>query len=123
MSGDSQAYRVLLVEDDPSVRSLLVRLLGRRFDVVAAAEATEALRLMVESGFDMVVSDYQMPGRDGVWLLGEVSSKYPSTRRVLISGIVADEFQRHIDSGLVHLFLQKPLEPESVSVLQAVLKL
>lgn len=113
MSGESRVPRVLLVDDDAAVRTSLVRILSRRFDVVAAADASEAVRLMADGGVDVVVSDYQMPGKNGIWLLREIQSRYPSVRRVLISGIGAEELQQHVDSGLVHQYLQKPLVLDS----------
>jgi len=124
VSQESRAPRVLLVEDDPAVRRSLARLLASRFEVTMASDALEAVELLSGPEFAVVVSDYQMPGEDGIWLLSQVQSRCPSARRVLISGVGSKEFQRHVDSGLVHSFLQKPLGPEHfVDALEAVLRL
>ena len=113
MSERSSRPRLLLVDDDPAVRLTLTRYLQSNFDVVTASEAEEAVRLMTDTAFDVVVSDFEMPGKNGIWLLNEARTRLPSARRVLISGLGADKLKRDFDPGLVHLFLQKPLTFET----------
>ena len=65
---------VLLVEDDPDIRDLIVTLLGLAgFDVTACANAEAALEQLREQPFDMVLTDYMLPNRTGAWLLEEAS--------------------------------------------------
>jgi PAS domain S-box-containing protein len=70
--------RVLLVDDDADAREMVKRLLEERRSVVATAgSAEEALRLLRESQFDVLISDIGMPGEDGHALIRQVRSLGP----------------------------------------------
>ncbi len=78
--------RVLLVEDDGSVRASLARLLERRgFEVVCAPNASEALRIAEQQHFDVVCTDANMPGMSGIDLARELRTRVRSAI-VLMSG-------------------------------------
>lgn len=81
--------RLLIVDDDPAVRTALVRLLGLRHDVTAAKGLVEACALL-ESGavFDVVLCDVVMPDGSGLELLARVDRIRPelSGRVVLMTG-------------------------------------
>ncbi len=65
--------RVLVVDDDRTIRKNLVRLLqSERLDTLEAAEGETALRLVREEGPDAVLLDLKMPGRDGLEVLAEL---------------------------------------------------
>ena len=67
---------ILLVEDDPDIRDLLVTLLGiAGFETVASETAEEALEQLRESPFDLVLTDYCLPHRTGGWLLKQASAE------------------------------------------------
>src|ERR1700682_4859324 len=56
------SHRVLLVDDDEAVRSMMSRTLeGKGFDVVSAASVTEALKLITTESFDVLITDLHMP--------------------------------------------------------------
>jgi signal transduction histidine kinase/CheY-like chemotaxis protein len=78
----------LVAEDQQMLRHVLQDVLGRITKVVTARDGREALRLVHELGPDVVVTDYSMPGMDGLELLAALRSD-PSTREiplVLLSG-------------------------------------
>jgi signal transduction histidine kinase/DNA-binding response OmpR family regulator len=79
----AEAPLVLIVDDHPDLRDLLVRRIGTRFRVIAAADGNEALEIIRSSRPDLVVSDVMMPGMDGLSLLGLIRSN-PDTRDVPI---------------------------------------
>ncbi len=62
---ENVAGRVLIVDDDPTTRSLLRAILARRFDVVTASSGDEALASSRERLPDLVLLDVEMPGLDG----------------------------------------------------------
>jgi DNA-binding response OmpR family regulator len=65
---------LLLVEDDPDIRELIVTLLELAgFEVTACGSAEGALEELREQPFDMVLTDYMLPHRTGAWLLEEAA--------------------------------------------------
>lgn len=84
--------RILLVDDNPDDLALAQRALRPMslvWDVVTAGSAAEALDLLDTQAVDVVVSDIDLPGMDGLSLLGIVAGKLPGVSRVTISGAVA----------------------------------
>ncbi|WP_196807478.1 SpoIIE family protein phosphatase [Candidatus Solirubrobacter pratensis] len=73
--------RVLVADDNADMRDYLVRLLGRHFDVTAAADGVQALELARGGGFDLVLADVMMPGLDGLELLRTLREE-PGTERL-----------------------------------------
>ena len=110
----SQPIRILLVDDDDLALSAYRRILIREFEVVCAESAQEGLEMLGSSPIDAVFSDYIMPGPNGIWLMEQLRSRYPSIVRVLISGGTVPDLQTHLDTGLVQFFFAKPLVLSSV---------
>jgi signal transduction histidine kinase len=83
---------VLLVDDDPAVRTTTARGLSRLGFAVRSAEGgEEALDLLADAGargesVPVVLTDLTMPGLDGLALAREVRSRYPETRVILVTG-------------------------------------
>jgi CheY-like chemotaxis protein len=70
--GDHEHPRLLVVEDNADVRLFMVLALRQEgYEVHAAPDAREALRLLREDHFDMVLTDYGLPGKDGLALVDE----------------------------------------------------
>ncbi len=105
--------KVLLVEDDPSLREALgdtLELGGYPFRAVDCAEA--ALRALDEETFGLVVSDVNMPGMDGHALQVQVRQRYPQVPVLLMTAFGAVE--RAVEAmrqGAVD-YLVKPFEPK-----------
>lgn len=102
--------RVLLVEDDPSVRSTVMRTLtGDGHEVVAVGTVAEAIRVFDRASprFDLVVSDLLLPDRSGVELVDALHQRSPRLPVVYISGFGAERVaDRTRKPGEV--FLAKP---------------
>ena len=82
--------RILLAEDDEAMRSHLARLLKRAgYAVVAAASGDEAVPLLEDEHFDLLLSDVIMPGVDGIELARVCERVSPATRIVFITGFAA----------------------------------
>jgi two-component system cell cycle sensor histidine kinase/response regulator CckA len=101
--------RLLLVEDDAAVRSILERGLKRFGPIVTvAADAALALAAMeAEAVYDVLVSDIMMPGIDGVELAAEARRRQPDLGVVLMSGFAEPPLHRAADAQGV-LFVSKP---------------
>ncbi len=79
--------RILLAEDDASVRIMLGELLNReRFTVIHARDGVEASSALEEDPPDLVVTDYNMPGMNGWDLALLVRKRFPDTPVILITG-------------------------------------
>lgn len=79
--------KILLVEDDESLRSTLSLCLDSEDFVVAEAQnGKEALDLMNSENFDLVITDIQMPIMDGIELLSNVQSLHPETPVITMTG-------------------------------------
>ncbi|MDD5307989.1 MAG: response regulator [Deltaproteobacteria bacterium] len=98
----NERYRILIVDDEDKTRLSLVRLFSERAEVSSVSNADEALGLLEQGGFDAVLTDYRMPGRDGIWLLAQVRSRYPAVKRFLISGLLPKNINQLIEDGSVH---------------------
>ncbi len=89
-TGDTQPeiLRVLLVDDNVSVlRFLVSAFTSSHCDVMTASTAEQALELLGDNPFDLVVSDIKMPGLSGLDLLRAIKGKQPGTPVVLITGV------------------------------------
>jgi HD-like signal output (HDOD) protein len=103
--------RILFVDDEPQVLSVLRLMLKPLQGEMAASFVTsgaEALTLMAEQPFDVVVSDMRMPGMTGAELLNAVMLRYPHVVRIILSGF-ADQDLVIRCVGCTHLYLSKPI--------------
>lgn len=106
----ARSPRVLVVDDEVLPRRAVARWLGGLgLEVVAVATAAEALELLAQDRFDVVVADWLLgPGERGDWLLSEVRSRYPEIRRVLFSGQPID------DPSCAHFYIAKPASVDAL---------
>lgn len=84
----STSHRVLVVDDDESVLELTIQqLLRKGFRVVAAGSVTEALRLITNESFDVLITDLNMPNAgDGFTVLTAMRHSQPDALILLVSG-------------------------------------
>jgi two-component system, cell cycle sensor histidine kinase and response regulator CckA len=109
--GPSGSERLLLVEDEAVVRSIVERtLLRAKYRVVTATNGEEALQATEADGaFDLLITDVMMPGMSG-WELGRrLRERWPSLRVLYISGYAEDTAEGPGTHSLP--FLQKPFLP------------
>jgi two-component system nitrogen regulation response regulator GlnG len=80
--------RILIAEDDQDLRELLTdSLASKGHAVVAAKDGMEALRAFIDDGdFDCVITDYQMPRKNGVVLIMDIRKRKPDQKCILVSG-------------------------------------
>ena len=105
---------ILFVDDEPNVLQGLQRMLRPLRDVwnVKFAEGgAQALQMLAEAPFDVVVSDMRMPGMSGSQLLSAVRDRHPRVIRVILSGQSEKEFILEAVTA-AHQFLSKPCEAE-----------
>jgi CheY-like chemotaxis protein len=108
----AEGVSILVVDDQPEIRSALRRCLNVSGNTVHEAQSgEEALRVIEEHHIDLVVSDYDMPGMTGLELLQRIRLSEPKLRRILLTGRAdVHVAARAINEGSVHRFLLKPWE-------------
>ncbi len=106
--------RVLLVEDDPAVRSALLGALeAAGFEAMGAADAAEALGVLAQHRVTVVVADYNLlPGVTGLDLLAAIRGAAPGTSLILYSGGMTDELAAEARDFGVRVVLEKPVSAE-----------
>ena len=83
--------RVLIVEDEPTVRELLCEILAESYECVAVATAEEGLRLLSESAFDAAITDLKLPGMGGEEFLLRAHELSPRLPVIVVTGADSDE--------------------------------
>jgi HD-like signal output (HDOD) protein len=108
--------RLLFVDDEPRIlQGIKAGLYTRRreWDMHFVERGAEAIELMRESPFDVLVTDLRMPGVDGTTIVARARSDSPSTIRVVLSGY-GDERQSQGLVSLAHRYLTKPCAPKEL---------
>jgi len=82
------AHKVLLVDDDNAVREMMTATLEHKgFEVVAAANVSEALRFITTQNFDVLITDLHMPNPgDGFTVVSAMRHSQPHALTLLVSG-------------------------------------
>ena len=107
--------RILLVDDEPVVRTIARRILGNAgFEVVEAADAAQARAVMEGGGpFDLLVTDVIMPGMRGPELARLVHESHPDLPVLFVSGFTGEDALEGLEPGRV-AFLAKPFAMEQL---------
>ena len=106
-----QTLKILIVDDDPVTRALLYkRLTKAEYEVEAAEDGVEAVRMIAQSFYDVVLTDLMMPGGvDGIGVLETAKENNLKTEVILITA------HGSIDNAIVAMkkgavdYLQKPI--------------
>jgi EAL domain-containing protein (putative c-di-GMP-specific phosphodiesterase class I) len=110
----SEAPRILIVDDEEEIRSILCDFLSARYSCETLSCAQQALTLLACQRFDLVISDIAMPGMTGLEMLPHLRDIAPDTAIVMISG------QRMIESAVAAMragaldYITKPFELSQV---------
>jgi len=103
--------RVLLVEDQAEARAALADMLAELgYEVTAAASAEEAQRLPAEPGYDLLLTDYLLPGASGLQLADALAQRWPGLKVVIMSGYAPDDVASTLLASGQRHFLQKPFD-------------
>jgi YesN/AraC family two-component response regulator len=108
--GTDRVASVLLVDDEPEILEGLRRTLRHEpYRLVTALSADEALRVIATDSIDVIISDIDMPGTNGLELIARIRRDHPTIVRLLLTGDASLESALHaINQGEVHRFLVKP---------------
>ena len=108
--------RILFVDDEQLILSGLRRMLRpyhKEWDMTFVDSGEQALAVLEEHPFDLIISDVRMPGMDGIELLTEVRDSHPDLIRIILSG-----YSDHVDTlrstTVAHQYLAKPCDPDVI---------
>src|SRR5688572_16120721 len=109
---------ILVVDDEPdivgSLKDVLEAHLGS-VKVYTASNGKEALPLVKKGGIDLIISDYRMPGMDGLEFLTKCREAAPMVPRILITAYPElDAAVRAINEAQIQNFLTKPIMPDAL---------
>lgn len=106
-------YKVLVVDDQESGLAALARLLERdAFRVVTTTRPADVLWLIEREAVDIVISDLEMPGLNGIELISRIRDAYPEVVRIMLTGqATLAAAIAAINQGEVFRFLTKPCDP------------
>ncbi len=108
--------RILIVDDESSIRGLLSAILSEKYDCTMADSAESALTFLAEKTFDLVISDINMGGMSGIELVSRAVASSPDTVAMVISG--NDKIDGPIDAIRNGAFdyIKKPFDIDQVEM-------
>src|SRR6185312_2797198 len=108
-------HTLLVVDDEPDVVKSVQDLLRRKYKVLGATSAREAIDIMSREEVHLVMSDQRMPGITGVEFLSKVRGEHPDAIRLLFTGYA--DIRAVIDAinqGRVYRYITKPWDPDEL---------
>ncbi|MHB8873644.1 MAG: response regulator [Myxococcaceae bacterium] len=101
--------KVLVIDDDPSARLLLDRVLGRAgHSVVLVDSGEKGLETLATEHFDLIVTDRNLPGMDGLEVLRLARSKFPAIQAIVITGFPTPESEASARDLGAFAYVSKP---------------
>ena len=112
--------KLLVVDDDEIILDVLSQLFARLgHEVIIANNAYSGLNLFRKRKFDIVFSDYDMPGMDGITFAHHLKAISPDTLVILMTGHDRASIMKQIENSKIDLVLFKPFDfPEIMHIFQ-----
>jgi len=110
MDGLTEA-RILIVEDEEKVAFFLKEGLSdleNGFSVTSTPSAEDALQVLDAQDFDLVITDFRLPGQNGLELIGRLRVSHPNVPTMLITAYGSDELEAAAYRQRVARYLAKP---------------
>jgi CheY-like chemotaxis protein len=106
------AWRVLVADDDPAIRTLIKTILGKGpYEIVVCNDAESALvHIQRDAPYDILISDFMLPGISGIELIAQVRQNFVTARIpiVMISGHSNYAMDARAKAAGANAFLNKP---------------
>ena len=110
-------YRILVVDDEASMRDVLSIMLHREgYQVDAAIDGAQAVKHLQDNSYDLVISDVQMPRMDGLQLLQHVRERSPDTVVIMITAFSSTEQAVEAMKQGAYDYIIKPFKNEEIRI-------
>ena len=114
------APAIILVDDEPDVRIILQHLLtsiAQGYELVAVASGAAVLAVLAERSVPLLITDYNMPGMNGLDLVRKVKAAAPSTMIVMASAYATPELAKRAQLAGADYFMAKPFVFEQLEAI------
>ncbi len=116
-SGMVHGKQILVTDDEPNMRTLFQRMLGNEgFQVTTAANAEDALQLLEQREFDLIISDLTLPRMNGLGLLKQAKVLHPYTPFIVVTGFGTVETAVEAMRQGAYDYIQKPFQWEMIQI-------
>lgn len=79
--------RILIIDDEPQIRSMLRLMLEREgYEVVEALDGIEGIRIYRKNPVDLIITDLIMPNKDGIGMIIDLKKEFPGVKIIAMSG-------------------------------------
>jgi putative two-component system response regulator len=117
MQSESPTQRVLILDDEDQIRTLLARLLsGQGYECDTAESAAEARRMLKETSYGLVLSDVNMPGESGLDFTREVLAQYRDIAVVMVTGLDDRSYAEVATEHGAYGYILKPFKPNELII-------
>ena len=109
--------KILIVDDEEAIRSLLRRILENNgYYCTTAPDAKEARTCMKEKNFDLIFSDINMPGESGLDLIRDIKDKYPDVA-VVVGSVIEDQNTAKVALEMgIYGYIIKPFDENQILI-------
>ena len=114
--------RILIIDDEPQIRSMLTLMLERDgYEVVEAPDGVEGIKVYRQNPADLIITDLIMPNKDGIGMIIDLKKEFPDVKIIAMSGGGLNKPDGYLKGAKklgAHCTLTKPIDREEM--LQAV---
>jgi DNA-binding NtrC family response regulator len=111
-------FKILFVDDDSAIRNIVDKYLSRAgYNVFLADSGVEALKLLKDKKFDIVFTDFKMPGIDGIELLARIKEYSPEIEVIIVTGHGTLESAVKAMKTGSYDYLQKPFKLDLLKII------
>ena len=114
----NSVVRILIIEDDEEMRSLLEDVLGEEgFKTESVSNGSDGLRKVTKESFDLILTDIRMPGLTGLDILPVIKRLQPEAPVIVITAFGNEEIHRRsVEKGAAG-YLEKPIHMDKLKTL------
>src|SRR5512139_2270219 len=112
---DEREGRILIVDDQRDVARILkssLDILRRGYLVIEVPSGEEALLELQRKEFDVLVTDYRLPGMKGSELIERARKRTPNLKAIMITGTSLDEVRKDLGGTVIEAIFLKPVDTD-----------